>query len=154
MMMLSPVWLKTFTALVEIGHFTRTAEALHMTQPGVTQHMQKLEQACGQALLVKIGKKFELTEAGQTLYHYAKQQFEQENQLLDSIRFDDPAKGEVKVACSGALAQFLYPKFIAMQKDNPRLQVHFEAAPFSRICKHILEGNSRLGLPYANIPVV
>ena len=37
--MLNPVWLETFITLVDTGHFTQTAEKLHMTQPGVSQHI-------------------------------------------------------------------------------------------------------------------
>ncbi|MEF2276636.1 LysR family transcriptional regulator, partial [Pseudomonas aeruginosa] len=33
--MLNPVWLHTFKTLIEVGHFTQTAEKLFMTQPGV-----------------------------------------------------------------------------------------------------------------------
>ncbi|MGC7906805.1 helix-turn-helix domain-containing protein [Vibrio anguillarum] len=41
------MWLNTFKTLVDIGHFTKAAELLHMTQPGVSQHINKLEAACG-----------------------------------------------------------------------------------------------------------
>ena len=53
--MLNPQWLRTFQTLVDIGHFTRTAEMLNMTQPGVSQHIRKLEQACGYNLLNREG---------------------------------------------------------------------------------------------------
>ncbi|MRY60822.1 LysR family transcriptional regulator, partial [Parabacteroides distasonis] len=43
--MINPLWLNTFKTLVEVGHFTQTAEKLYMTQPGVSQHIKKLEQA-------------------------------------------------------------------------------------------------------------
>ncbi len=44
--MINPLWLNTFRTLVKVGHFTQTAEKLYMTQPGVSQHIKKLEQAC------------------------------------------------------------------------------------------------------------
>ncbi|WP_227664755.1 LysR family transcriptional regulator [Marinobacter litoralis] len=34
--MINTTWLRTFCTLVEVGHFTRTAERLHMTQSGVS----------------------------------------------------------------------------------------------------------------------
>jgi DNA-binding transcriptional LysR family regulator len=37
--MLNPVWLNTFIALVDTGQFTKAAEKLFMTQPGVSQHL-------------------------------------------------------------------------------------------------------------------
>ncbi|EHH2535403.1 LysR family transcriptional regulator, partial [Vibrio parahaemolyticus] len=51
LIMLNPIWLNTFKALVDVGHFTKTAELLHMTQPGVSQHINKLEAACGYPLI-------------------------------------------------------------------------------------------------------
>ena len=66
--MMNITWLRTFCALVEIGHFTRTAEHLHMTQSGVSQHIHKLEAQLELALLIRQGKQFSLTDAGQRLY--------------------------------------------------------------------------------------
>ncbi|MGL5799515.1 MAG: helix-turn-helix domain-containing protein, partial [Plesiomonas sp.] len=37
--MINPIWLKTFISLVDTGNFSRTAEKLNMTQPGVSQHI-------------------------------------------------------------------------------------------------------------------
>ncbi|TMN84121.1 LysR family transcriptional regulator, partial [Pseudoalteromonas phenolica] len=42
--MINPTWLNTFCTLVEVNHFTQTAERLFMTQSGVSQHIKKLEQ--------------------------------------------------------------------------------------------------------------
>ncbi|GAM58389.1 transcriptional regulator, lysR family [Vibrio ishigakensis] len=117
--MLNPNWLKTFKTLVEINHFTKTAEALFMTQPGVTQHIQKLEQACGAELIIKQGKRFELTEQGQKVYEYANQFMEEQQQLLSELKQDDENKGPISISCSGSLAQWLYPMFIAIQKQYP-----------------------------------
>jgi DNA-binding transcriptional LysR family regulator len=66
--MLNPLWLHTFKTLIEVGHFTQTAEKLYMTQPGVSQHIKKLESACGYALIKREKKSFELTEQGQRVY--------------------------------------------------------------------------------------
>ena len=37
--MLNATWIETFTVLAEEGHFTRAAQPLNMTQPGVSQHL-------------------------------------------------------------------------------------------------------------------
>ena len=63
MMMLNATWLETFTTLAEEGHFTRAAQRLNMTQPGVSQHLRKLEQQLGQRLIARDGKAFTLTAA-------------------------------------------------------------------------------------------
>ena len=68
LIMLNPIWLNTFKTLVDVGHFTKTAELLHMTQPGVSQHINKLEAACGYPLIKRFNKKFELTIYGRKVY--------------------------------------------------------------------------------------
>jgi DNA-binding transcriptional LysR family regulator len=144
--MLNLVWLKTFKTLVELSHFTRTAEALFMTQPGVTQHIQKLEHACKTQLLHKKGKSFELTEQGYQVYEFACESLEKQDALLADLQQDDPTKGSIKLACSGALAQWFFPQFIAVQKQLPGLQILFEAAPNNRICENVIHGHSLFGL--------
>ena len=63
--MLNAQWLETFTALSETGSMTRTAAALNMTQPGVSQHVKKLEAQLGTPLLRRDGRSFTLTPAGE-----------------------------------------------------------------------------------------
>lgn len=41
--MINPQWLHTFAMLVDRGSFTRTAEALNITQALVSQHINRLD---------------------------------------------------------------------------------------------------------------
>ena len=59
--MLNATWLDTFVTLTETGHFTHTAERLNMTQPGVSQHLRKLERQVGHALIAQEGTSFTLS---------------------------------------------------------------------------------------------
>ncbi|MDD9175173.1 LysR family transcriptional regulator [Aliivibrio sp. S2TY2] len=144
--MLNPLWLNTFCTLVDVGHFTHTAEKLFMTQPGVSQHIKKLELACGYDLLKREGKSVELTEQGRLVYDYAKQQQRNADNLNEALSFDDPYKGLCKFACSGALALSLYPECIALQKKHPSLVTHVEVAPNHKILEDIQRGNIDIGI--------
>ena len=68
--MLNTQHLITFRTLVETGSFTQTARQLGLTQPAVSQHIQKLEKGLGEALLIRHGRTTELTEAGALLYQH------------------------------------------------------------------------------------
>jgi DNA-binding transcriptional LysR family regulator len=56
--------LKTFLILSKHRHFGRAAEELHATQPGVSQHIAKLEEQLGFVLLTRNSRGVELTAAG------------------------------------------------------------------------------------------
>ncbi|USD43351.1 LysR family transcriptional regulator [Vibrio sp. SCSIO 43135] len=144
--MLNPIWLKTFKTLVEVGHFTQTADTLFMTQPGVSQHIKKLEQACGHALIKRINKSFELTEQGKQVYHYALQSAEREQQLLHSLSEDSPYAGQCTISCSGSFALWLYPQLLTLQHQHCDLSFQLEVAPNQRILDNIQNGFTDLGI--------
>lgn len=144
--MLNPLWLKTFQTLIDTGHFTRTAEKLYMTQPGVSQHIKKLEQACGYPLIERYNKSFEITQQGIAVYQYALQYAHNETALLASLHNDDPFSGPVSLSCSGSLALLLYPKLLDLQCKYPNLIIQLEAAPNKKILADILSGEMDLGI--------
>lgn len=144
--MLNPSWLKTFVTLIETGHFTKTAEKLFMTQPGVSQHIKKLEDACGHPLIARQNKSFEITEAGKTVYDYAKQLDVQQAQMLSALGHDDPYSGTVSLACSGSLALMLYPHLLNLQHQHPDLVTQVEAAPHRKVLADIISGEADIGI--------
>ena len=144
--MINQQWLHTFLTLADVGHFTQTAEKLNMTQPGVSQQIKKLEDQVGVPLLNRIGKRFELTREGETLYQFGRKRIQEEEQLYTELRFDDPHRGECRIACSGAMATFLYPHYLERQKEHPELMVAVEAAPNTRIIQSILTNTIDLGI--------
>ncbi len=144
--MINPIWLDTFITLVETGNFTRTAEQRFMTQPGVSQHLKKLEEVCQCELVVRLGKGIQLTEQGQRVYHYAKEQQLKEQNFIASLKFDAPFEGKCVVACSGAIAQRIYPALLALQKQHSGLNIHVEVAPRRTILSGIANNTLELGI--------
>lgn len=149
--MINPVWLDTFITLVETGNFTRTAEQRFMTQPGVSQHLKKLEEACNCELVIRLGKGIQLTEQGQRVYRYAKEQQDHEQAFIASLKFDAPYEGKCVVACSGAIAQRIYPALIGLQKQHSALNIHVEVAPRRTILTNIANNTLELGI-VTNMP--
>lgn len=144
--MLNPLWLKTFRTLIDTGHFTQTAEKLFMTQPGVSQHIKKLEQACGHPLIARDKKSFEVTEQGEAVYQYAKQLDQQESELLNALNEDSAYKGAVSISCSGSMSLLLYPELLKLQCQHPELIPYLEAAPNRKTLEDLLESECDLGL--------
>lgn len=144
--MLNSLWLQTFIKLAETGHFTQTANQLNMTQPGVSQHLKKLEQQVGAPLIIKIGKGFELTREGDLLLAYAQNMVAQEGQLRGAIHQDDPSTGTIRIACSGSMALYLYPKLLSRQHQYRDLAINLEVAPNQRILQLLLENQIDVGV--------
>lgn len=76
----------TFLALCRIGSYTKTAEALNMTQPGVTQHIQYLEEQYGGKLFLYKNRKLSLTKRGEQLYAFATRLQSDSRQIQSLLR--------------------------------------------------------------------
>jgi DNA-binding transcriptional LysR family regulator len=144
--MVNPLWLKTYCTLAELKHFTHTANALYMTQSGVSQHIQKLEQQLDIQLLLREGKSFTLTDAGLRLYQNGKQLLQASDDLVTSIKQDDAYVGNIRVASPGSIGLKLYPQLLDIQQKHPKLSLDYTFAPNSSIETALIDRNIDIGL--------
>jgi DNA-binding transcriptional LysR family regulator len=61
-------WYRSFVEVYRVGTVSRAAEALHLTQPAVSQHIAALESILGAALFQRMPRRMLPTEAGKRLY--------------------------------------------------------------------------------------
>lgn len=87
-----------------------------------------------------------MTLEGEKLYRFGCQRKLEEENLFRDLEFDDEHKGECRLACSGAMATFLYPHLLKRQKDYPELVVSVEAAPNYRIVDGLQKNSFDLGI--------
>lgn len=144
--MLNSQWLETFTTLCETGHFTRAASQLGMTQPGVSQHLRKLQDQVGKALISRQGKGFVLTPAGEAVLAVGQARRAEEKALREAVRNDTPDAGEVTIACSGSFAMLLYPQLLRLMQVAPGLIVRLEATPGDGILSGVLDRRFDIGI--------
>lgn len=144
--MMNPIWLNTFCTLVDIGHFTKTAEVLFMTQSGVSQHIKKLEAYLGIELLIREGKSFSLTDSGQKLYLKGGELLRSAQVLEDLLLKDEKYEGLLRIASPGSVGLKLYPHLLGIQKEYPELIIDYRFAPNKQIEQDIIDRKIDLGL--------
>jgi aminoethylphosphonate catabolism LysR family transcriptional regulator len=127
-MPISHAHLRSFHAVATHGSFTKAAEALHITQPTLSGQVKELEERYGIKLFVRLGRRIELTDIGQSAYGITRHLFRYEEEvelLLQSARA--LTSGQLMVAADSPyivtplLAQFqrLFPGInISIQYGN------------------------------------
>lgn len=70
--MFDPLLLRTFLAVAETLSFTQAAARLSLSQPAVSQHVRRLEQAAGKLLLLRDTRTVSLTDHGEAMLGFAR----------------------------------------------------------------------------------
>ena len=88
--------LRILQAVTETHSFTRAAEVVHLTQPGISKHIKQMEEYYGAPLFDRLGKKVALTQAGEIL-------FEATREIMASITAAEQRIEELKGLRGGTL---------------------------------------------------
>ncbi len=102
--------LRYFVAVAQTGSFSRAAEQCHVSQPALSQQIQKLERSLGHRLFNRLGKRAALSEAGKVLLQQARQILTMlENAERQVKDFDQLAHGQLAVGAIPTVAPYVLP---------------------------------------------
>lgn len=119
--------LEVFEAAARLLSYTRTAEALHMSQPAVSMQIKQLEENVGLPLFEMLGKKLYLTDAGKEFYIYSKEIF----QLLDEAEtvvesMKGLHSGRLKISVATTASYFVTRILAAFSKRFEGVQINLD----------------------------
>lgn len=117
-------YLWSFLAVAEELHFGRAAAARHMSQPALSQHVQRLERAVGARLVRRDSHVVELTEAGRVFRVEARRLLHQVDQALVMTREAGAGhSGTVRVGFNYPAGSRVLPATLArLGAEHPRLR--------------------------------
>ena len=98
--------IRYFLAVAEHRNFTRAAEALHVSQPTLSQQIRQLEDTLRVQLLDRSGRTIQLTDAGTAYVRYAQR-------ALQDLEAGKRAIHDVQELSRGSLRLAMTPTFTA-----------------------------------------
>ncbi len=130
--------LNTFLAVNTYGSYTQAANALHMTQPAVSQHIQRLEEHYGCKLFFQDGRGRKLTKEGEAFLHYAKMQASNEKQFSSSLTQQQKS---IRIGATLSIADYYLPELLTAlcREHQPNLDI--EVANTKVLLQQLLDGD-------------
>jgi len=103
--------LESFLTVARTGNLTEAARELHVTQPGLTARLQRLEAELGAELLVRLPRGVRLTEAGRALLPYAERALESLDQGTAAVRdLVRGTGGRIEIGAAPAVSTYVLPR--------------------------------------------
>ena len=139
--------LRIFEAVAAERSFSRAAERLHLTQPGVSMHVRDLEARAGLPLIERIGRRFELTEAGRDLLDAARgvtRALEEAQQRIDALQ--GLRRGRLDIAIISTAKYFAPRLLAAFQARYPDASIRLAVSNRTQVIEQLNENRVDLAI--------
>ncbi|MBA3008736.1 MAG: LysR family transcriptional regulator [Desulfobacula sp.] len=104
--------LKTFRAVADDQSFTRAAQKLFMAQSSVSAQIKALEQELDVRLFDRIGRRVLITDAGSTLYEYARRMEDMTKEIRSEVSGSSQTRGSLTIRIPETLAAIYMPQIV------------------------------------------
>jgi DNA-binding transcriptional LysR family regulator len=140
--------LRIFQAVAHSRSFTRAADLVHLTQPGISKHIKQMEEYFGVPLFSRLGRKVTLTEPGQVLFDATQEimaTIEAAERRIDDLK--GLRGGKLRLGTSFPIGVYLLPAVLArFRKRYPAVEVTLDIALSDTIGPKLLANEIDLGL--------
>jgi len=145
--------LEVFCKVAELKSFTKAAEAVYLTQPTVSNHIQYLENFLEVKLFDRTGKMAVLTKAGELLFQYAKEILRLKQEMQHAMEdFSGILRGTLKIGGSSIPGNYMLPGWVGLFKEiYPQAQVSLVVADTRGIVKAVSEDEIEVGVVGAQL---
>ncbi|MBB6632664.1 LysR family transcriptional regulator [Cohnella thailandensis] len=145
--------MKLFATVVEHTSLNRAAERLNVTQPALSRRIARMERELGVDLFRRIGKRLELTPAGQITYEYAvelRHSYSDYLQKLNAYRSVDTTLATI--GASLTTLQTTLPELItAMTEKHPNIEIKAITGKSHEIATLVKEGKVDFGIVASSV---
>lgn len=136
-------YLRYFVAVAQTRNFTRAAELLGISQPPLSQQIQRLEREVGTPLLHRLTRGVELTEAGEAFYQDACQILAHSDAALEKAR--GIARGingklSLGIASSNAFNPKIFSLLRQFQRQYPAIELRQRETNMAELMQELDEG--------------
>lgn len=132
--------LQLFVHLAGSLHFSKTAQAMHVSPSTLSRNIQRIEEELSTALFIRDNRSVVLTEAGLLFRHYAMQQIEQWLLLKRTInQSKSELEGQINLYCSVTAVYSHFPPILErFRRLHPKVEIKLSTGDSERAIDQVL----------------
>lgn len=136
--------LQYILAIAEYQSITKAAEALYLSQPSLSQALQRIEKSLGAPLFQRgAGKSLKLTYAGRLYYEAARKILKIHSDVSQKIReYAEGSSGALRLGVSNQFGLYVLPSILPEYKRKyPQIEISIIEAPSHILMERLMEGD-------------
>jgi DNA-binding transcriptional LysR family regulator len=139
--------LRTFVAVAERQHMTQAAQFLNVAQSAVSHAIATLEAHHDTKLFDRVGRRIELTEAGEVFLAEARAVLARaEAAELALSEFSNLKRGTLSVMASQTIASYWLPRYlVGFRVAYPQIQIRLTIGNTAQVARAVETGGAELG---------
>lgn len=140
--------LRYFAAVAQTGSFTRAAQRCHVSQPALSQQIQKLEMEFRQPLFHRLGRRVQLTEAGRRLLDDVLPVLRRLEEAAQALRAGDTAASvRLAVGAIPTVGPYVFPEVLPpWAKEFPNAELTIREDVTSALIAALIDGELDVAL--------
>lgn len=137
-----------FIAIAEEGNITKAAERLHIAQPHLSQQLKLMEDELNVKLIERNTRKFQMTDAGQRLWHRSKQMVELMESTVKELKdFNEGLQGTLSIGTISSSGNILLPQRIcSFNKKYPNINFEIRECSTDEVLELLKSGVIEIGI--------
>jgi DNA-binding transcriptional LysR family regulator len=145
--------IKSFLALADELHFGRAAEKLHISQPSLSQQLQRLERQVGVQLVARTSHSVRLTPAGEAFRRECGRLLAQADLAVEAARWaGSGAIGHIRIGFNYPAGQrILAPTLTLLKHRHPEVHTSLVPRPTRAQLAELRDGRVDVALVYGSL---
>lgn len=142
-------YIKYFHEVAAVRSISKAANSSHISQPALSQQIQRLEDILGHKLLVRSNKGVELTESGLIVEKYAKQLLKTYENMLEDLIAINNNNISIRIDSSLTLATYALPcTLYSIQEKFSNFSFNLSSKPTADVEQSVLNDACDIGFIY------
>lgn len=139
--------LRIFLSVVEHKSLTKAAEALHLTQPGVSIQLKNLQDQFSAPVFEIIRKKIYLTEFGHEIVKSSRRIFEEMDRIQQkNMEIKGLLGGKIRIS-SVSTGKYIIPYIMSdFMNQHPQIEIRLEVSNRGQVIRELLDNSLDLAL--------
>ncbi|MFZ5966156.1 MAG: LysR substrate-binding domain-containing protein [Bacillota bacterium] len=142
-------YLKYFNEVAATRSISKVANNFHISQPALSQQIQKLEEMLGHKLLIRSNKGVELTEAGHIVEKYARNLIKAYDNMLEDLEEVSKNHSTIRIDSVLTLGTYALPCTLYNVKEKyPEISFSLTTNTCEDVERNVLNGVCDIGFIY------